>query len=185
MRFPVEVGAQIPADNPFSAEFQRWDNYNGKASVKLIGGSCTQIGNKTVGGKDLHVYTIKAGLLLDAGASVYFHSVGLCAANGNSKTVALNAGGTDLYSSGAIAMNNKPYELHGRLISTGPKTQISIVSGFVNNAVVPPTILTNLTLDNTKDIVIKSTGTNDATANNDIIEYFASLFLMQGLVNGR
>lgn len=184
MRFPVELGAQIPADNPFSAEFQRWDNYNGKASLKLIGGSCTSRKSLAVGVQDLHTYTIRAGLLLDAGASVVLSVIGLMAANGNNKTLAINAGGTDLFNSGALAANNKPYELHARLVSTGPKTQVSVVTGFLNNAVVAPTILTNLTLDNTKDIIIKSVGTTP-TADSDILEFIASLVLAQGIVNGR
>lgn len=115
-----------------------------------------------------------ASATIDIDALQFFNSVrwvvvdfyGRTAANANNKTVKVYFDGTEAYSTGAVAANNKPWHLQMTIMSTGSLNEQRVfVNGDFNGVLVPSTVTTNTA---SGSAVIKVTMTNGTANAGDI-----------------
>ena len=154
----------------FFDELQR--RIGGGLSYSLGGqltNSTTSVGNVGSGADNLITFTLEKNTLLNAGDSLEITAYGTQAANANNKTIKLLLGSTELFSTGAVASNNKDWELTCRITRTGAATQKCITSFNGDTVLVTQTAdHVSGTEDFTTALTIKCTG--EATANNDIVQ---------------
>lgn len=130
------------------------------------GGTTGCTGNNTA--DTVLSYNIPAGHLSANTKGVSIEAWGTTAANANNKTVILTVGGTNLVSSGVIALNNKDWRVTGTYLRTGAATEDAV--GVYQNAT-PTTVGPTASApadDTTAAILVKVTGTC-ATAANDVV----------------
>ncbi len=119
---------------------------------------------------DGHSVTLTGNSLNGNNKAVRHKIWGTTAANGNNKTAKLYFGGDVVYTTGAVAANNKDWSLEMLVVRTGVGTQKCYVSGHFNATLVSAsTIVTNTNDDETADLIIKSTLTNGTAAAADIV----------------
>ena len=133
-----------------------------KSSIYTITGSVGA--NETV----LASYIMEAGSILeDDGDILKIRLFGKTAANGNNKTLKVYLGATTLYTSGAVAANNKDWEVDIVIQRASRSLQRIAVTGSYNaTSIISVNTTTELL---TTNLVIKATGT--ATTTNDIQLY--------------
>lgn len=94
----------------------------------------TQVGNALTGEDDLMTYSVPAGILAVNGQNIFAIASGSFAANANLKTVKAYFGGTQVFTSGAIAANTGDWRMEVQIIRTGATTQIVNVDWSSGNA---------------------------------------------------
>jgi hypothetical protein len=135
--------------------------------------------NTTTGEDDLSSETIYANTFYQRGQSARIIAAGLTATNGNNKTVKLYFGGTEIFSTGAAAANNKPWRIDAIISRASKDTQICIAHGLHNAALVAP-VFNSLTIDDDADIIVKVTG--EGTDTGDVLLH---MFLVEILGSPR
>jgi hypothetical protein len=120
-------------------------------------------------------YTVPPNTLSANGQFLRFRFYGTTGATANNKTVQVYWGGTSVFSTGAVAANNKPWFLNVAILRTGAGGQAIFVEGQFNATAVAA--VTTQTKDETTALVLKNTMTNgtaaaaDATTSGGSIEY--------------
>jgi len=133
-----------------------------KSSIYTIAGSVSTAETT------LASYMLEAGKLMENDGDILkIKLFGKTAANGNNKTLKIYLGATTLYTTGAVAANNKDWELNVTIQRASRSLQRVCVSGMYNAAALV-SVLTSTELLTT-DLVLKATGT--ATTTNDIQLY--------------
>lgn len=127
----------------------------------------TAVGNVGSGEDTLQSYTIKANSLMVNGASLRVTARGYTAANGNNKTLKAYWGTTAIYTSGALAANNKPWSVD-IIIKRLSSTTLTAYAISEANATLVAAQRTAITADPTAATLIKFTG--EATSNDDIVQ---------------
>lgn len=130
----------------------------------------TQAGTTSVTTEeDLWSYSLPANTLNANGRGVRITAFGSFAANGNTKTLRLKFGGSNIVSY-AIATNNSGWEASGIVIRTGASTQLAGGNKLLtNSATLLSSGIVTPAEDTTAAIVIKVTGTNGTASANDIV----------------
>ena len=125
-----------------------------------------------------HTYTLPASSLAANGESVRVKAWGTCAANTNNKRVRLYFGGTAIYDSGAVAVNNKSWSVEALITRVSSGNQRCLISGSFNAAPISTSVVTDLTKTDTATQIIKTTMLNDSadaagdlTAEGFIVEF--------------
>lgn len=151
------------------ANYKNWTVIDAGKVKKALGVNCivdskyTSTGNVGTGEDTLYTYDLPGNTLSINGEGVRIRAWGKTAANANNKTLKLYFGSL-LFSSGAIAVNDKDWVLDAVILRAGNTDQTASVSGIYNGAaVIQSTTLTEVMAN---DVTIKVTG--EATANNDI-----------------
>lgn len=122
---------------------------------------------------DGFTYTLPANSLSANNKAVRLKVWGTTGATANNKTVKLYLGATQIYTTGAVAANAKPWHLELIIIRTGVGTQTVIVNGQFNAT--PVAAVTTATADETTALVIKNTMTNGTAAASDCTTSAATL----------
>lgn len=117
--------------------------------------------------QNLMTYSLPANQLR-AGRGVKIRAWGSTAANANNKTVALAFGATTLISSGALAANNKDWELEARVFFGADTThQVAAGRGQANGAAIQAAC-TAPTEDAATAVTIAMVGTDGTSSASDI-----------------
>lgn len=143
-----------------------------------LGATTSQVatGNNTTE-TDGHTYTLPANSLTANGQAVRAVFTGTTAATANNKTVKIYLGSTALYTTGAVAANNKPWQIEVLIVRVGATSQKILVSGHFNNTQITTSISATAAEDLTTALTIKNTMTNgtaaasDATTELSLVEY--------------
>lgn len=163
--------------NEFSLPWSRFfDNLRqriGGAKSYTLGGKLTQnttaVGNVGSGEDNLITYTLDDNTLSVDGDYITITAFGTTGANNNNKTIKLYLGSTVLFSTGAVASNNKDWEIKSTIIRTGSATQKCTTS--YNGDIILVTETANYlsaTEDLTTQLTIKCTG--EGSSNNDVTQ---------------
>jgi hypothetical protein len=157
-RFFEQLKARIGADKSYS-----------------LGGvlttSTTAVGNITGGEDNLITYSLQKNTLQNIGDTLEIIAYGTTAANANAKTIKLIIGSTTLFTTGAVAFNNKDWCLRCTLIRTAAATQQAITTFQGDFALLTNTAdFVTGTEDFTTSLTIKCTGTSGGSATDDIIQ---------------
>lgn len=119
--------------------------------------------------------TVNQGTLSQVGASLLIFACGTTAANANNKTLKLVLGSTDLFTSGAIAMNDVDWTFQGEVVFNGGTSQIAWGQFLRNGA--SPVVATNTATENfATNLTLKLAGTG--TASDDIAVYYWKVILI-------
>lgn len=153
-----------------TAHWGNWTVIDSGRIVRARGTSCmldaqyTTVGNVGVGEDTLFTYTVPGGTLYRDGVSVRIRAWGKTAANANTKNLKVYFGSTAVYTSGAIAANDRDWVIDTTVVRAGANDQRFSVTGVYNAAAIVNCSTTTQTL--ASDVIIKVTG--EATSNNDI-----------------
>jgi hypothetical protein len=159
-----------------------WARYMNELFLRVGGGDLynlggrlttdnTALGNVGGGEDDLIAYTLPKNTFHNDGDILEITAYGITAANGNNKTIKLILGSTTLFSTGAVAFNNKSWCLRAEITRTGSTAQ-QIITTFQGDFA----LLTNTATfvagaeDFTTALTIKCTGTSGSSATDDIIQ---------------
>jgi hypothetical protein len=116
----------------------------------------------------LQSVTVKANNLKAAGKSVEFEAFGSLAANGNNKTIKVFFGATVIATTGVITTSGGSWYAWGTITRTAVGVQTIFAGIQVGLAVIVATLTTGA-LDETTDLVLKSTGASPTSgAANDV-----------------
>lgn len=118
---------------------------------------------------DLFTTTVNAGVMTGVGQSILIHACGQTGANGNSKTLKLYLGSTVVFSSGAIALNNKDWTFQGEIVFSGGNAQITW-GQFTSNGASTIVDVNTSTENFGTNLTMKFTGTG--TSNADISMFY-------------
>ncbi len=159
-----------------------WARYMSELSLRIggsdlynLGGRLTTdntaIGNITSGEDNLITYSLKKNTLHNDGDVLEIVVYGTTAANGNDKTIKLILGSTTLFTTGALAFNNKTWCIRSVITRTGNATQQAITTFNGDLSLITTTaIFTAGTEDLTTTLTIKCTGTSGSSTTDDIIQ---------------
>lgn len=117
-----------------------------------------------------HTYTLPANSLSANGKAVRVRAWGTTAANANNKTWKLQWGGTDIYTTGAVAANAKNWAIEATIIRTAAGAQDIHVTGHFNGALITASNITTATENEATDLAITSRIQNGTASANDIVE---------------
>src|SRR6185437_9232711 len=135
------VGLRVQPDRQepgwISATFKRWLVENLRNARKILYQDVSTYTTVTTNPTDLGSYAIPANMLEQNGHGLKFLITGNHAATANNKTLTVVWGGVTIFTSGAVAANNKQFVVEGTIYRTGPATQeINTWGTVVNSAVV-------------------------------------------------
>ena len=151
-------------------EVDRLNTYT--TPVRLLYANTTAVGNVGSGEDDLMTYPLPGGILIKNGHYLEIESCIKFAANGNNKRLRVKFGGSTIYDSTAVALDDIAMVVRAVIIRTGTSSQVFYVA--VNNAAQtgfePGTaIQSDATEDlTTAGLAFKCTG--EAVSDNDIIQ---------------
>lgn len=170
-REPVIEGENFT--KPWSKFFEDLRERIGGAKTYTLGGSLTTdttaVGNFGTGEDDLITYSLQKNILNDAGDTIEITAYGTTAANANNKTIKLFLGSTELFSTGAVASNDKDWRIKATITRTGSATQKSIAAFSGDTVLVTQTAdFVSGTEDFTTALTIKCTG--EATSDDDVVQ---------------
>ena len=116
-------------------------------------------GNVGTGETPMMTFTLNFGTLTQIGASILIFACGTTAGNANNKTFSLKLGSTTIFTSGAVALNNKDWVFQGEIVFNGGSSQITW-GQFTSNgsASIVETNTSTESLASNKDIVFAGTG---------------------------
>lgn len=162
-------------NNKFGSTWNRfmhdtWLRIGGGEQYSLGGSlstNTTSVGNVGVGEDNMITYSLEKNTLKNVGDTIEIVAYGTTAANGNNKTIKLVIGTTTLFTTGAVAFNNKDWCIKSVLTRTGTTSQRAITTfqGDFSLITNTATYVTG-TEDFRTALTIKCTGT--ATSDNDI-----------------
>ncbi len=163
--------------------FEQLKNRVGAVKNYSLGGllinNITAVGNITSGADTLISESLEKNTLLNAGDSIEIVSCGTTAANGNNKTIDLVVGTTTLFTTGALAFNDKDWCLSCVLTRLTATTfqAITTFSGDISLLTATANFVSGTENFATK-LAIKTVGTSGGSATNDIINkgLFVKLF---------
>lgn len=125
---------------------------------------------------DLFSTVIDYGTLTSIGQSIQIFAAGKTAANANNKTLKLVLGSTTLFTSGAIALNDKDWVFRAEVIYNGGSAQIAYGT-FNSNGGSSVVNTTTATEAFASSLTLKLTGTGTATS--DISAYYWKCILIK------
>lgn len=132
------------------------------------------VGNTGTGETLLMQFTLNQGTLTQIGASILIFACGTTNANANNKTLSLYIGNTAVFTTGAVALNNKDWTFQGEIVFNGGSSQITW-GQFQSNGTAP-IIETNTSTESlavNKNITF--TGIGGATDDISLYYYKATL----------
>lgn len=147
---PMQVGFHPPGANSGGAgvtpggfdatmtttEFKQWLIQTLASCDPTLYSDTTQYTEAVSTAVDISSYTIPGGMLSQAGEGIDFYFAGITAATANNKTALVTFGGTTILTTGALAANNVPWELKGRIMRVSAAVQEIVCSGNANAAAV-------------------------------------------------
>lgn len=124
---------------------------------------------------EMMAFTINFGTLTQVGASILIFACGTTGANANNKTFSVKLGATTIFTSGAIALNNKDWTFQGEVIFNGGSAQITWGQFTANgNATIVETNTSTEAMATNKQLTFVGLG----TATDDIaITYYKALLI--------
>ena len=174
---PPHYRETVLEDETFSKSWSRFfeelkQRIGGGRSYSLGGqltNSTTSVGNVGSGADNLITFSIEKNTLQNVGDMLEIIAYGTQAANANNKTIKLVFGSTELFTTGAVASNDKDWELRCQITRTAAATQKIITTLIGDTVLVTQTAsYVSGTEDFTTALTIKCTG--EATSNDDIIQ---------------
>lgn len=125
---------------------------------------------------DLMSTSIDQGTMTLTGQTLLILAAGTTNANGNNKTFKLKLGSTTLFTSGAIALNNKDWYFQGQVIYNGGSAQLSW-GQFTSNGSASVVDVNSGSEAWATNLTLKITGTGGAT--DDIAATFWQVILIK------
>lgn len=171
------IGVNTPSPQlrvEISNAFNRLDGLISRYPL-ILSGQNGPTGNSGSAETDLLSMRIDTGTLNSIGSSLLIHAAGTTAGNGNNKTLKLYFGSTVMFTSGAIALNNKDWTFQAEIVRSGGAAQISW-GQFLSNGASPVVDTNTATEDLTQNKTLKLTGTGTASA--DINVYYLKVVLL-------
>lgn len=153
--------------------FQRLDGQLQAAPYKLA----TQngpTGNTDAAETTMQEFQIDFNTLSNIGSSIQIFACGETAANANAKTFKLKLGSTTLFTSGAVALNNKDWTFRGEIVANGSVNQI-FYGEFCSNGNAPIVVTTTASEDLGTNLTIAFTGQGTTTSDITMFYYKAIL----------
>lgn len=120
-------------------------------------------------------YTVDVGTLAKNNSSMLIFACGQTAANGNNKTLKLKLGSTTLFTSGAIASNNKDWTLQAEIVRTGAATETAWTQYNINGSA--PIVTTTTATENLATSLTLSI-TGQGTSSGDISIFYYKILLL-------
>lgn len=155
--------------------FARLDGELSLAPYRIVTQS-GPVGNVGSAETDLMSTVINQGTMTLTGQSLLIHAFGTTNANANNKTLKLVLGSTTLFTSGAIALNDKDWTFWGEVVFNGGSAQLS--SGeFTSNGAAAVVDTNTGTESWASNLTLKLTGTGTAT--DDIAVTFWKVLLLK------
>lgn len=158
-----------------------WARYMNDLFLRVGGGSSYNLGGRLITNNtavpntgtsetDLITYSIQKNTLKNNGDILSIVAYGTTASNSNNKTIKLVLGSTVLFTTGAVAFNNKPWCLRSEITRTDTAKQQAITTFHGDFSVLTNTATFIAgTEDFTTPLTLKCTGTS-GTASNDVIQ---------------
>lgn len=134
------------------------------------------VGNSGSAETSIMSVVVDPGSLTKLGSSLLIFAAGKTAANANAKTLKLVYGSTTLFTSGAIALNNRDWTFQGELVYNGGSSQIAW-GQFTSNGAATIVTTTTATEAFASTLTLKLTGTG--TASDDISAYYWKVILLK------
>lgn len=133
------------------------------------------IGNTGAAETTMQSLQIDFNTLSKLGASIQIFVCGKTAANANNKTYKVKLGATTLFTSGAVALNNKDWTFRGEIVSNGATAQI-FYGEFTSNGNAPIVTTTTASEDLGTNLTLEFTG--QGTSTGDISQFYYKLVLI-------
>lgn len=115
---------------------RQWRDVANSSAVKRIYETLADVNSASAGAVDAVELSIPANFLNANGQALRIRAFGTTAANENNKTVAITFDGTTLLTTGALAANNKNWDLDVTIYRVGATAQRVIGRGVANDALV-------------------------------------------------
>jgi hypothetical protein len=132
-------------------------------------------GNTDAAETTMQSFQLNYNTLSKLGASIQIFACGKTAANANTKTFKFKLGSTTLFTSGAIALNNKDWTFRGEIVANGSTSQI-FYGEFTSNGAAPIVTTTTASEDLGTNLTIAFAG--QGTTTGDIQQYFYKAVLI-------
>jgi len=156
--------------------FTRLDGQLSLVPFKL-GTTAGPVGNSAGAETDLSDTTVSQGTLAKSESSILLFACGKTAANANSKTIRLFFGTTEIFTTGAVALNGVDWTLQAEIVRTSDVSQVSWIQFFSTTATLPQKVAVNTSsVDLAQNQSITITG--QGVAASDVLLYYTKTLLL-------
>lgn len=155
--------------------FTRLDGQLSLAPYRLDVTSGTS-GNSAGAETTLDSATVSVGTLAKSGSSIIVYACGKTAANANVKTIKLKFGTTELFTTGAVALNNADWTLQAEIVRTSSITQVAWIQFFSAAPLAQKVTVATASVDLAQNQTITITG--EGARASDVLLYYTKSILL-------
>ena len=155
--------------------FTRLDGQLSLVPFKL-GTASGPVGNNAGVESVLESTTVSQGTLAKSESSILIFACGKTGSNANNKTIKLKFGTTELFTTGAQAMNAVDWTLQAEIVRTSDVSQIAWIQFFATSTLTQKVTVTTASVDLAQNQTITITG-EGANASDVLLYYTKSLLL--------
>lgn len=155
--------------------FTRLDGQLALAPYRL-GAMSGPVGNDAGTETDLESITVSQGTLSKEQSSILLFACGKTGANANNKTIRLKFGTTEIFTTGAQALNNVDWTMNAEIVRTSSTTQVSWIQFFATSTLTQKVSVTTSSVDITQNQTITITG--EGAGAGDVLLYYTKALLL-------
>lgn len=155
--------------------FTRLDGQLSLVPFKL-GTTAGPVGNGAGAETDLSETTVSQGTLAKSESSILLFACGKTAANANTKTIKLFFGTTEIFTTGAVALNGVDWTLQAEIVRTSDVTQVSWIQFFATATLTQKIAVNTSSVDLAQNQSITITGSGAGAS--DVLLYYTKTILL-------
>lgn len=134
------------------------------------------VGNTAGVQTTLDSFTVSQGTLSKTESSIFLFACGKTAANANVKTIKLKFGTTELFTTGAVALNNVDWTLQAEIVRTSSITQVAWIQFFATATLTQKIAVATASVDLAQNQTITITG--EGAGASDVLLYYTKSLLL-------
>ena len=134
------------------------------------------IGNSAGAQTTLESTTVSQGTLSKTESSILIFACGKTAANANVKTIKLKFGTTELFTTGAVALNDVDWTLQAEIVRTSSTTQVAWIQFFATSTLTQKITVATASVDLAQNQTITITG--EGAGASDVLLYYTKSLLL-------
>lgn len=155
--------------------FTRLDGQLALAPYRL-GAMSGPVGNSAGVDTTLESITVSVGTLSKEESSILLFACGKTAANANNKTIRLEFGGVELFTTGAQAFNNVDWTMNAEIVRTSSTSQVTWVQFFSTATLTQKVSVNTSSVDLAQNQAITITG--EGAGAGDVLLYYTKALLL-------
>lgn len=134
------------------------------------------VGNDAGVQSTLSSTTVSQGTLAKSESSILIFACGKTAANANTKTIRLKFGTTEIFTTGAVALNGVDWTIQAEIVRTSDVTQIAWIQFFATSTLTQKITVTTASVDLAQNQSISITG--EGAGASDVLLYYTKSLLL-------